>query len=271
MTQMKIVLAHGVLGFGVIPFGEDGIGYFKGVKKRLEEDGHKVIEPSVSPGGNVKTRAGQLAAAIKAEDFAVPGDEVCIIAHSMGGLDARYALVQDPEVASRVRTLVTIGTPHDGSPIADLFSAASIIRKILSFPPFRSEPLRMLESWFALGDLTTGGTSRPPNVGGVDYHHIAGVGRPGDRPTSIFFSKFYKYLKKKGLESDGVVPVDSAMHRTKVWMNPWPTDHADEIGWDLDNLLDKSSPRYFEHLERYRQIVQCVEGERAGKTGGCHP
>jgi pimeloyl-ACP methyl ester carboxylesterase len=43
--------------------------------------------------------------------------QVDLVAHSMGGLVARIAL-DDPAVAARVRTLVTIGTPHDGTHIA---------------------------------------------------------------------------------------------------------------------------------------------------------
>ena len=46
-------------------------------------------------------------------------DPLHVIAHSMGGLDARYAIRNVPQVADRVKTLVTIGTPHRGSPVAD--------------------------------------------------------------------------------------------------------------------------------------------------------
>src|SRR5207248_7006465 len=50
---------------------------------------------------------------------ALPHDRVDIIAHSLGGLDARYALAHCG-LAKRVRSLVTIGTPHRGTPLADL-------------------------------------------------------------------------------------------------------------------------------------------------------
>ena len=62
-------------------------------------------------------RGEQLAAAILRQ---VPGAErEHIIAHSMGGLDARHAIAHVPGLAGRVATLVTIGTPHRGSPVAD--------------------------------------------------------------------------------------------------------------------------------------------------------
>src|SRR6185369_10558770 len=43
---------------------------------------------------------------------------VVIIAHSMGGLDARY-MISRMGMAERVAALITISTPHRGSPYAD--------------------------------------------------------------------------------------------------------------------------------------------------------
>ena len=44
-----------------------------------------------------------------------------IIAHSMGGLDSRFLITHlQPEEDNRVLSLTTIGSPHRGSPIADL-------------------------------------------------------------------------------------------------------------------------------------------------------
>lgn len=43
-----------------------------------------------------------------------------IIAHSMGGLDARYYAISWLGLAERVASLTTIGIPHLGTPLADL-------------------------------------------------------------------------------------------------------------------------------------------------------
>jgi triacylglycerol esterase/lipase EstA (alpha/beta hydrolase family) len=40
---------------------------------------------------------------------------VHIIAHSMGGLDARHLIVDIVTMADKVGTLATIGTPHLGT------------------------------------------------------------------------------------------------------------------------------------------------------------
>lgn len=89
---MKIFLAHGVLGFGeLLPFSLPfpTVEYFNGVKRHLEArpDVEQVFAPSVFAIGSIETRGAELARAVAA----VPGP-VHIIAHSMGGLDARHAI-----------------------------------------------------------------------------------------------------------------------------------------------------------------------------------
>ncbi|MFD8851790.1 esterase/lipase family protein [Streptomyces sp. NPDC059604] len=55
--------------------------------------------------------------------------EVDIVGHSLGGLIARY-YVQRLGGDQRVRTLVTLGTPHQGTAVAPLASAHPIVRQM---------------------------------------------------------------------------------------------------------------------------------------------
>ncbi|NGN69335.1 alpha/beta fold hydrolase [Streptomyces sp. A7024] len=55
--------------------------------------------------------------------------EVDLVGHSLGGLIARY-YVQRLGGADRVRTVVTLGTPHSGTRIAPVLSAHPIIRQM---------------------------------------------------------------------------------------------------------------------------------------------
>ncbi|MET7616467.1 alpha/beta fold hydrolase [Streptomyces sp. NPDC005408] len=55
--------------------------------------------------------------------------EVDIVGHSLGGLIARY-YVQRLGGDQRVRTLVTLGTPHSGTAVAPLASAHPIVRQM---------------------------------------------------------------------------------------------------------------------------------------------
>src|SRR4030095_5497233 len=49
----------------------------------------------------------------------VAGRKIHLVAHSMGGLDSRY-MISKLGMAEQVLSLTTIGTPHHGSPIADI-------------------------------------------------------------------------------------------------------------------------------------------------------
>src|SRR4051794_28528092 len=112
---MKIILAHGVLGFGVL----GPLEYFNGVAAHIEKTfpDVKVATAHVNPVGSVADRAESLAEFIAHE---AAGGPVCVFAHSMGGLDTRFALSNNRfGVCNHIATLVTIGTPHLGSPVAD--------------------------------------------------------------------------------------------------------------------------------------------------------
>ncbi|MGW8766594.1 lipase family alpha/beta hydrolase [Streptomyces sp. NPDC055815] len=56
-------------------------------------------------------------------------DEVDIVGHSLGGLIARY-YVQRLGGDARVRTLVTLGTPHSGTTVAPLADAHPLVRQM---------------------------------------------------------------------------------------------------------------------------------------------
>ncbi|GFP56437.1 hypothetical protein ACSS6W_006721 [Trichoderma asperelloides] len=121
-----IVLAHGLLGFSELRVSAllPPIEYWHGIKQALAQNNCAVITASVPPTGSIEERAAKLAADILAQtsthkEHAAP--TVNIIAHSMGGLDARYMISRlKPALANvRVASLVTIATPHRGSPFAD--------------------------------------------------------------------------------------------------------------------------------------------------------
>ena len=56
-------------------------------------------------------------------------DQIHVIGHSLGGLIARY-YVQRLGGDIRVRTLVTLGTPHSGTRVVPLANAHPIVRQM---------------------------------------------------------------------------------------------------------------------------------------------
>ena len=123
-ARYPIVLAHGLLGFDKIrPFGLE---YFRGIREALERAGNDVHLVRLPPFAGVEARARALAEAIER----IEAPRVNIIAHSMGGLDARYALSR-LGIADRVASLITVGTPHRGTPLADWPGYDEMVRRWL--------------------------------------------------------------------------------------------------------------------------------------------
>lgn len=67
-------------------------------------------------GGFTGVNAARLAEAVRAA-----AGPVVLIGHSGGGLDVRKLLSRYPELKPRIKAVVTIQTPHFGTPIADFF------------------------------------------------------------------------------------------------------------------------------------------------------
>jgi triacylglycerol lipase len=133
MNNYPIILAHGIARFDALsnfvitrfriisldlsePF--DGIHYFKGMRTFLRSKGFNVEHAKVSFAASVETRADDLQAEI--ERILKDGQKVHIIAHSMGGLDSRHLIFNNKnDIAKRIASLTTIGTPHWGSSFAN--------------------------------------------------------------------------------------------------------------------------------------------------------
>ena len=114
-----MVLVHGMFGFGQLRLaGVTVVDYFRGIPHALRTAGYSVPQPpSLNTAGSIVDRATDLKRYLESEP-GVSAQQVHLIAHSLGGLDARY-MISRLGMAQRVLSLTTIGTPHLGSPIAD--------------------------------------------------------------------------------------------------------------------------------------------------------
>lgn len=217
-----VVLAHGLLGFARWVIRDlELASYFRRVPALLRDSGNRVILPQVAPTGSVERRAASLAAQIRA----AAGDErVHVVAHSMGGLDARHAITH-LGLGDQVLSLTTLATPHRGSPVAD--RASDIAR--------RSGVLDALVSMgfdlAACDDLRTDRcgefNARTPDVAGVRYASFAGAKPRGDAAFAL--RRTHDLIAAAEGENDGLVSVASAR-----WGDPVEVvraDHVDFVGW----------------------------------------
>lgn len=265
---MNIVLVHGILGFDRI----GPLNYFNGIADHLHQRfGANVFAPALDPTAGTEKRSGMLRRKIEdalSKGGLNPAEPIHLIAHSMGGLDSRRMISQDRFIttgtaSAPVQTLATIGTPHYGSPIADLV-AGKLVPKVPLLEWVLQAAAGKLGDVLAhfkvsldgLHDLTTeaaaGFNRQFPDNKDVKYLSYAGKGRGGLFGTSRFFLPFYEFIHLcNGEDNDGLVSIPSA---TWTGFDPaaWPSDHADEIGHDLDepwNKLDQATS------DRYEAIV----------------
>jgi len=234
--RLPVVLAHGFLGFDELAIGSQRHAYFRGIETRLVQMGAKVYTPRVPPAASIATRAGRLAELIRA----LPDERVNIVAHSMGGLDARYAISQ-LGLSDKVASLTTIATPHLGTPLADISSKllARFVRMLGRLIDLR-----------AFVDLTTAQMAQfnrlNQNVRGISYGSV--VARSGKLRTHPLLWATHVYLSKHAGPNDGVVPAAS---------QPWgevvreiDADHWAQIGWT----------RGFDAEGLYEELLQDLRG-----------
>jgi triacylglycerol lipase len=216
-----VVLVHGLFGFDEIAVGRTRHAYFRGVGPALEQAGRRVLHASLPPVGSIEARARQLAGDLPALD----GRRAIVLAHSMGGLDARYAIAR-LGLARHVAALVTVGSPHRGTPVADLTSGLAArlgVDRALSLAGVGLDALR---------DLTTASMERfneaVPDDRAVAYASVVGRVERRRRVNPLLLASHLWLVERSG-ENDGVVP--AASQRWGDVLAEIDADHWAQIGW----------------------------------------
>lgn len=255
-----IVLAPGVCRFDVLwnralrvdetdnP-GIDNLHYFKGLRTMLIVRGYSVYHGRVGWGSDVNTRANDLKIALRRVLDQTGAKQINIIAHSMGGLDARHMMFNDRKegkIHKSVASLTTISTPHEGSPVADIM--------LKYFPRL---PKRLRKIGFdvnGLMDLRTESCKRfnhDPEVVAFETECESEIQFRTYAGMQSFWGVFlllkgaFKIIQSKEGENDGLVSVRSARWRDRYFQSIInETDHLNEIGWwDPDQLFVGETPR----------------------------
>ena len=116
--QPKVVLVHGLLGWGYNAIRQLRVPYFNGIRQFLERRGIRTLTPSLPASDPPSARGPVLLDAIHRWQQREPGERVTIVAHSLGGLDARFAITR-LDGAGLIDQLITLGTPHHGTTLCD--------------------------------------------------------------------------------------------------------------------------------------------------------
>ncbi len=213
--RSPIVLVHGLLGFDRFELcGWTLASYFSTIPEFLAAGGNRVLIAQLSPTGGVAERAAQLKQFLDRE---APAEPVHLLAHSMGGLDARY-MISRLGMAARVLTLTTIGTPHRGTAFADwgLSRFGRLLKPVCD---------RLALPFQAFDDLTTARcrafNEEVPDVPGVRYFSVAGR-HEGDWLSPEWQLSHGIVTRAEGA-NDGIVSLASATYGEDC--DVWQGDH----------------------------------------------
>jgi len=241
--RTPIVLVHGLLGFDELKFcGWTYKSYFPGITDALRSVGNRVLVARLSPTRGVADRAQQLKAFIERNS---PGEPVHVMAHSMGGLDARY-MISKLGMASRVLTLTSLGTPHRGTAFADwgMGRLERLARPVFDYFSIPGQ---------AFYDLTTHSCQKfnaeVPDMPGVRYFSVAGRHEEASRGRR--WHLIHHIVSKAEGPNDGVVAVQSATYGEDCEV--WDGDHLTLVNWP--NPAAQAVGRWEDRTPRYAGLV----------------
>jgi triacylglycerol lipase len=220
---LPVVLVHGLFGFDSIGIAGVKLEYFRGIAAHLATIGCHAHAVRLPPSRSVPDRARMLVDLIGE----LPHDRIDVVAHSLGGLDARYALAH-LGLAARVRSLVTVGTPHRGSPLANLTDRGplAVARRTLAALGISLDAL----DWLSTSELASFNRDIP-DVAGVRYASVVGGIRDARTPVALPIAASHAYLRRVTGPNDGLVPMSS-----QYWgetLAEIEADHFAQIGWRL--------------------------------------
>lgn len=209
-TKYPIMLIHGT-GFRDYKY----INYWGRIPKTLENNGSSVFYGLQDSWGAVEKNALRIKENINKVLEENDCSKINLIAHSKGGLDARY-LISTLSMADKIASLTTIATPHHGSKTMDIFYRFPV-------PIYRFAAI-FANLWFRiLGDMhpdffnSSRGFStnemekfneQNPDSEGVFYQSYGAVMH--NTMSDIFMALPHFIIKCIEGENDGLVTVTSA-------------------------------------------------------------
>ncbi len=255
-TGCPIVLARGIchsdalarMALGPERKGLDAFSYFRKIPGILEEHGFQVYQPRVSWAGSLARRARDLRDELLriTEDF-TRHRRVHIVAHSMGGLDARMMIVRY-RLHEHVASLSTISTPHLGTTFADwgirnLNRVIDLVGRVgVDIRGFRD-----LTTWKCRRFNHEAGHFERRN--GVKYRTYAGVQSHDRVCAALRFP--HRLIQQREGPNDGLVSLRSATWREDLFVEQIEADHLNEIGW-----WDMRDTRLLGDLKGFEKRIQ---------------
>jgi len=183
---------------------------------------HNVLTfaPNIVPYAKIETRAQGWVKLIEKLTNEIPSGKVNVIAHSMGGLDMRYALSK-LDVADQVASFTTICTPHHGTSLAELTlkTPEAIRDKLADFLDWMGDriyPHTKSDSVGSAAQLTRQYVTEVFNPEITDvpdipyYSYSSAVGKGTAEPIRVIARYQNNHIFEQEGPNDGMVSVASA-------------------------------------------------------------
>lgn len=257
--RFPIVLVHGAttkgsnLQIGFLNYGE----YFRKLPAYLGSSGTPVYVVELTTDSSIGERAAVLKNFLETD---LKGQMVNLICHSLGGLDARYAA--SVLGATQIASITTIGTPHQGSPLAD-WAVRQMQKNYPWYWIFRLLGYDMRQRRF-LPELTTeymANTFNPkvPNMNGIRYFSVQSRGSFATRSMSylLWFTNNWLENERHPMAlngHDGLVPYDSQEWGTVIYNAQM--DHLGQINHHEWRSEDQSPQSYQAYSTIYKTLAE---------------
>ncbi len=244
-TRYPVVLMH---GFGALANVMQG-GVLHAQAMHLRGHGVLAYAPHVNPYDTVAVRAAAWAERVDRVLDETGAGRVSLVAFSSGGLDARR-LVSALGYADRVAAVVTLSTPHRGTPLAEfVLERPERLRAwligVMDFFGRAAYEAEEPRTEAALAELTPRFVCEEfnpahPDAAGVHYASWAGrAGRGTDTPVSPPLLLGNRVLHGLAGVNDGIVPTASA--EWAGFRGVLDADHARQIGLGAGGDFDSGA------------------------------
>ncbi|ORY85119.1 Alpha/Beta hydrolase protein [Protomyces lactucae-debilis] len=262
-TELKgprhpVVLCHGLGFFDKTPeaLPRFQLHYWGGIVDALRALGTEVIIARVPSTGTIAERSRALHRQL--EDVLEPGQQVNLLAHSMGGLDCRHLITHIKPTTYKPVSLITLSCPHRGSPFMDWCRDYLIDKAVpLSSAILTKTMLARMIDCPAYANLTTAYCQKVFNPLTPDSDEVAYYSFAASAPSAfpIWHPLYLPHLvvsEAEGKSNDGLVSVDSS--RWGKFVDTVDCDH-----WDLRGRGLPGSK--FQVVDFYRAVAAFLYSE----------
>lgn len=261
--KYPILLIHGM------GFRDDGkIGYWGRIPKTLENNGYNVSYSKQDGNGSVVSNAMQIAEIFDDILKEYGTDKLNIIAHSKGGLEARY-LASTMGFGDKIASITTLSTPHNGSTTVDnlMKFPNSLIKfgcKVTDLI-FKLKGDQKPDTYSAILSFTTANANRfnleNPNLDNIYYQSYAFVMSHSWSDMFIWFPNLV--VRHYDGENDGLLSPTSVKwgnFKGVIRSNSYRgISHCDEVDMRRMKLSKKQGDGISDITELYLDIARDIE------------